>query len=60
MACPCCSGLLLRHIGHGEVYWYCQNCRQEMPDQWAKHSSAVFPLDQVSRSVPRLELLSPN
>ncbi|MFQ4144634.1 hypothetical protein [Chlorogloeopsis sp. ULAP02] len=30
-ACPCCGGCLLRHVRHGEVYWFCQDCRQEVP-----------------------------
>ncbi len=29
--CPCCGGSLLRHARHGELYWFCQNCRQEVP-----------------------------
>nr|WP_315874385.1 hypothetical protein [Leptodesmis sichuanensis] len=30
--CPCCSGVLLRHIRHSTVYWFCPHCWQEMPD----------------------------
>ncbi|MEO0538038.1 MAG: hypothetical protein AAF215_29780 [Cyanobacteria bacterium P01_A01_bin.123] len=30
--CPCCSTALLRHIRQGSVYWYCNNCHQEMPN----------------------------
>jgi ribosomal protein L37AE/L43A len=29
--CPCCGGSILRHVRHGEVYWFCLSCRQEMP-----------------------------
>ncbi|MBE9035407.1 hypothetical protein [aff. Roholtiella sp. LEGE 12411] len=29
--CPCCGGSLLRHVRHGELYWFCQSCRQEVP-----------------------------
>ncbi len=29
--CPCCGGSLLRHIRHGELYWFCLSCRQEVP-----------------------------
>ncbi len=29
--CPCCGGSILRHIRHGELYWFCLSCRQEMP-----------------------------
>ncbi|WP_071809972.1 hypothetical protein [Lyngbya aestuarii] len=30
--CPCCSTNMLRHIRHSQVYWYCSNCKQEMPN----------------------------
>ncbi len=30
--CPCCSEVLLRHIRPDGVYWFCQHCRQEMPN----------------------------
>ncbi|MDP5338149.1 MAG: hypothetical protein NWQ28_06195 [Nodularia sp. (in: cyanobacteria)] len=30
-SCPCCGGSLLRHVRHGELYWFCQSCRQEVP-----------------------------
>ncbi|MGB3649735.1 MAG: hypothetical protein WBA41_00795 [Rivularia sp. (in: cyanobacteria)] len=29
--CPCCGGSLLRHVRHSELYWFCQNCWQEVP-----------------------------
>jgi hypothetical protein len=29
--CPCCSNVLLRHIGGHQVYWFCRNCWQPMP-----------------------------
>lgn len=29
--CPYCSGVLLRHIQSGEVYWRCSYCHQETP-----------------------------
>jgi ribosomal protein L37AE/L43A len=29
--CPCCgSSFLLRHVRNGEIYWFCQSCRQEV------------------------------
>ena len=31
VACPCCSGNLLRHVRAGGLYWMCLRCRQEMP-----------------------------
>jgi hypothetical protein len=30
--CPCCSGVLLRHVRRDGVYWFCNHCWQEMPD----------------------------
>lgn len=30
-ACPCCSYVLLRHIGAGGVYWRCSHCHEIMP-----------------------------
>jgi hypothetical protein len=30
--CPCCSHVLLRHIRGNEIYWFCRNCWQEMPE----------------------------
>jgi hypothetical protein len=30
--CACCGGgSLLRHIRSRQIYWYCTNCRQEVP-----------------------------
>lgn len=29
--CPYCNGNLLRHIGHGGVYWFCRSCWQQAP-----------------------------
>ena len=30
--CPCCSQELLRCFRPRQIYWFCPNCRQEMPD----------------------------
>lgn len=30
--CLCCKSSLLRHIRHGEIYLYCPDCRQAMPE----------------------------
>ncbi|ULP30197.1 hypothetical protein [Leptolyngbya boryana] len=30
--CLCCSEKLLRHVRSTGVYWFCSNCRQEMPN----------------------------
>lgn len=32
ISCPVCSNVLLRHIGHGDVYFFCNHCWQELPD----------------------------
>ena len=29
--CPCCSDVLLRHVDHGSLYWFCRSCWAEMP-----------------------------
>ncbi len=29
--CPCCGSALLRHVRHGELYWFCKTCWQEVP-----------------------------
>lgn len=29
--CPCCADLLLSHIRHHQVYWFCRTCWQDMP-----------------------------
>ena len=29
--CPCCSGLLLRHIRPWGLAWFCPHCWQDMP-----------------------------
>ena len=30
-SCPCCAASLLRHVRQSELYWFCQNCFQEVP-----------------------------
>lgn len=30
--CPICSNLILRHIHHNQIYWYCSCCHQEVPN----------------------------
>jgi hypothetical protein len=30
--CPCCPGNLLCHVRSSGVYWFCPDCRQEMPN----------------------------
>lgn len=31
-ACLCCHGPLLRCVRHGDIYWFCSSCWQEMPN----------------------------
>jgi hypothetical protein len=45
--CPCCSEHLLRHARHGEIYWYCPHCRQEMPNLSAVLNDCVPDVDLV-------------
>ncbi|ARV61741.1 hypothetical protein BZZ01_26740 [Nostocales cyanobacterium HT-58-2] len=40
-ACPCCGGSLLRHVRHGEVYWFCKTCWQEVPVLTINHIPKV-------------------
>jgi len=38
--CPCCSGVLLKHIRATETFWFCRHCWQEMPVyHWNESSS---------------------
>ena len=37
--CPCCGGSILRHVRHGELYWFCLSCRQEVPLLTISHLS---------------------
>ena len=30
--CPCCSSLMLRHVGNHRNYWFCRRCWSEMPN----------------------------
>jgi ribosomal protein L37AE/L43A len=45
--CPCCSEPLLRHARHGEIYWYCPHCHQEMPNLNAALNYSVPAVDLV-------------
>ncbi len=40
-SCPCCGNNLLRHVRHGEIYWFCQNCWQEVPLLTTSHLSNI-------------------
>jgi len=45
--CLCCHNTLLRHIRQSQVYWYCPNCHQEMPQATATLSFKVCVSNQV-------------
>jgi ribosomal protein L37AE/L43A len=45
--CPCCGDSLLRHVRHGEFYWFCQTCRQEVP----LLSTSIHLLSSTEKSV---------
>ena len=32
LICPCCPAELLRHARAGKAYFFCPNCRTEVPD----------------------------
>ncbi|WP_456057577.1 hypothetical protein [Aerosakkonema funiforme] len=40
--CPCCSHTMLRHIRSNEVYWFCRNCWQEMPNFEQKRTRSIL------------------
>ncbi len=48
--CPCCSSILLRHIRHSQIYWYCPHCKQEMPNfgNWIKTQAFVNEVEKHS------------
>ncbi len=32
ITCPCCARGMLMYAQKGRAYWFCPDCRQEMPD----------------------------
>ena len=40
--CCCCEGTLLKHVKQDEVYWYCADCHQEMPNLNLISSTSTF------------------
>lgn len=63
--CPCCSGQLLRHARHSNVYWFCPHCWEEMPDLSSialKPEGRVRQLERLirnSRFSPTLDEVKP-
>ncbi|MEO8893628.1 MAG: diguanylate cyclase [Coleofasciculaceae cyanobacterium] len=51
--CPCCSQPLLRHASSQRVYWFCQQCHQEMPDIENLVKPRFVPQHWASRSLER-------
>jgi len=29
--CPCCTSVMLHHLGNHREYWFCRTCWQEVP-----------------------------
>ena len=51
--CPCCSSLMLHHVGKHRDYWFCRHCWSEMPNisEMKTNSSRVRPSQLVNLSV---------
>ena len=49
--CLCCNSLLVRQISHSEVYLYCPDCRQAMPE--AKSSVVNHPYSWLSETLSK-------
>ena len=52
--CICCHTALLRHIRHRDIYWYCPECRQEMP------SLEIVSGNPLKKPAPVSKHFSPN
>lgn len=50
--CLCCNSSLLRHIRHSEVYLYCPDCRQEMPETDSDVVRQAYSVLNVAMSKP--------
>ncbi len=50
--CPCCGGSILRHVRHGELYWFCLSCRQEVPQLTISRLSNVNTRNTVVLAPP--------
>ena len=40
-SCLICSHKLLPHLRHGDIYWFCSRCRQEMPVAHSTQSTVM-------------------
>lgn len=47
VTCPCCSENLLHHLNSSRDYWYCPNCREEMPNLDAIKSNKLHHQNQI-------------
>ncbi len=47
--CLCCNSSLLRHIRHGEVYLYCPDCRQAMPEAGSRVVNQAYAVLKAAR-----------
>jgi ribosomal protein L37AE/L43A len=52
--CPCCSTPMLHHLRHGQEYWFCRQCWQEMPDLSRSLQKNRFPQNQIVNLSPNL------
>ncbi len=53
VSCPFCSNNLLRHIGHGDIYWFCPHCWQELPNIQGL-------IERQNENTPELAVLIPS
>ncbi|MFB2975035.1 hypothetical protein [Microseira sp. BLCC-F43] len=54
--CPCCSYPMLRHARPQQIYWYCNHCRQEMPNLSAREE-ILFQKDKLEKLINRSPLV---
>ena len=50
--CLCCDRILLRHIFHAQLRWYCPHCHQFMPSATASRRLDTFPANEMSVLAP--------
>jgi hypothetical protein len=54
--CPCCSASLLQHVRRSGIYWFCIQCRAEMPNfsSFMRSQGHGF----INRYRPQLQLVA--
>ncbi|MCJ8280074.1 MAG: hypothetical protein MJK14_09210 [Rivularia sp. ALOHA_DT_140] len=60
--CPCCKDILLCHISHNHIYWFCPSCWQKMPvcDLQNSHSLTEAISGKLSKINQKVELSRSN